>query len=412
MRDPATQPIRSIEALGPGVHQIGPRLYLKVIKREKGLSRHVKLRWQQDGRPASKSLGPWQAKLYSHYLDEAERVVQAKADDRDVRIALEDTGAPGSFREAAELYMTDNLPAFRSDKHRKRWRQLMESTYPVLGHLRVQQIEPAHIAQVLRADWLRTPVQILRLRAMIENVIDFALARANLNCRNVAQRGVVKHLLPRRPPRQVQHMRAVPYDEVPALYKALVSDGLLSSMALQLVLLTLCRSAEARIMTWPEVDLDKAVWTLPAGRTKMWKAHRIALNRPALAILEHAKGLELGTSYVFPGRTLIKPYSANMLQNTMKRVGFYDLGTPHGLRSTFKDWCRETQQFGWEAVELCLAHEVQGDTERLYGRSDLLHLRVPIMAAWGAFVTGEATVTENSPAADTAEKRPALRLVA
>ncbi len=41
--------------------------------------------------------------------------------------------------------MAENLPAFRSDKHRKRWRRLMENTYRVLGNLKPTQIEPAHI---------------------------------------------------------------------------------------------------------------------------------------------------------------------------------------------------------------------------------------------------------------------------
>src|SRR5262249_54878315 len=158
----------------------------------------------------------------------------------------------------------------------------------------------------------------------IGQVIDFGIARGNLNCRNVATISVVKHLLPRRPPRQVQNMRAMPWDDVPALYKALRSDALPSSEALAFVLLTLTRSTEVRVMRWPEVDIAKAVWTLPAGRTKMFKVHRVALSTPALAILQRMQDLQGqlgGSEYVFPGRDLDGPYSHNMLRQTMKRVG-------------------------------------------------------------------------------------------
>ena len=416
-----TLQIRDIEALGPGVHQIGPRLYLKCVQREKGLSRHVLLRWTSGKRAEVKSLGAWQPELYGHFLAEARRAAEAKEQDRDVRLAMDERGAPGTFKEAAEGYMAANLPAFTNAKHRKRWRKLMEGTYATLGHLKVTQLEPGHIAKVLSPYWQRTPVQVMRVRSMIEQVIDYAIARANLNCRNVATLSVVRHLMPRRPRRQVKNMRAMAYEDVPALFKALASECLASSEALRFVILTASRSTEVRLMTWPEVDLGKAVWTLPPGRTKMFKAHRVPLNAPALAILAAMKERRQEEGdYVFHGDKPGEPYSHNMLRHAMKRVGFDEQGTPHGLRAAFKDWCRETQKFEWEAVELCLAHEVGSDVERAYGRSDLLHLRVPIMEAWGRLVSGEPAtpaasaevVVEKSEAENRQKKGRVLRLVA
>jgi hypothetical protein len=185
-----TLQIRDIEALGPGVHQIGPRLYLKCVQREKGLSRHVLLRWTSGKRAEVKSLGAWQPELYGHFLAEARRAAEAKEQDRDVRLAMDERGAPGTFKEAAEGYMAANLPAFTNAKHRKRWRKLMEGTYATLGHLKVTQLEPGHIAKVLSPYWQRTPVQVMRVRSMIEQVIDYAIARQpELPQRGHAQRG-------------------------------------------------------------------------------------------------------------------------------------------------------------------------------------------------------------------------------
>jgi hypothetical protein len=73
--------IRAVEALGPGVHQIGPRLYVKCVPRKDGLRRSVQLRWY-DGKQHSKSLGPWRSELYGHFLAEARRAGEAINDDR------------------------------------------------------------------------------------------------------------------------------------------------------------------------------------------------------------------------------------------------------------------------------------------------------------------------------------------
>jgi len=410
--DNTTKGIRAIEALGPGVHQIAPRLYLRCVPRKGGLSRSVMLRWSSDGEARSKSLGQWRSELYGHFLAEAERAGQAILENRDVHIAIEEGDPRDTFKKAADAYMVANLPALTNAKHRKRWRKLMEATYPTLGHLKIPQIEVGHIAEALAPNWQRTPVEVMRVRGQIEKVINFAIARGNLKCGNVAALGLVSHRLPRRPKRAVRHMRAMPYSEVPALFKELAADGHVSAEALMFCILTVCRTNEVRVAQWSEIDEAKRLWSIPPGRTKMFKAHRVPLSTPALAVLDRVKVLSHKRGdFVFPGQQAGKPYSHNMLNQTMKRVGYHDLGTPHGLRSAFKDWARETQQFQWEAVELCLAHEVGSDVERAYGRSDLLPLRAPIMAAWAAFVTGEPELSTEIDEAEKSRKRPALRLV-
>ena len=57
---------------------------------------------------------------------------------------------------------------------------------------------------------------------------------------------------------------------------------------------------------------------------------------------------------------------------------------PHGLRSTFRDWCTETG-VAREVAEACLAHTV-GGVEAAYRRSDLLAQRTAVMADWGRYI--------------------------
>jgi integrase len=395
-RDARALGIKAIEALPAGVHKIAPRLYLKREERPTGTKRSVLMRWSSGGRAQVKSLGPWTADRYGHFLAEAERADEALRHGRDARVVLEQGVAPGTFREAAELFMTNNLGALTNSKYARQWRTWMEALYPVLGDIKITKLEVGHIAKALAPDWLRVPVKAMRMRRRIELVLNFAIARGNLSCSNVAALALTKHLLPKQPRRQVQHMKALPYARVPEVFAALGAERLYSSESLRFVMLTASRSGEVREMKWREIDWKEAVWTCPAARMKLRKDHRVPLSTAALALLAEMKD-KRRNEYVFPSPTKPnQPLSKNVMQLALLRLGVED-GVPHGLRSTFKDWCRETQRFDWEAVEMCLAHEVGSAVERSYGRSDLLHLRVPIMLAWSQFVTQRRATGRLSP---------------
>ena len=45
------------------------------------------------------------------------------------------------------------------------------------------------------------------------------------------------------------------------------------------------RPGEVRQAEWSEIDLDKAVWKIPAARMKQRQPHRVPLSRQALAVL-------------------------------------------------------------------------------------------------------------------------------
>ncbi len=70
----------------------------------------------------------------------------------------------------------------------------------------------------------------------------------------------------------------------------------------------------------------------------------------------------------------------------MKRMTGFDGYTPHGLRSTFRDWAAETTGFANETLELALAHAIQNKAEAAYRRQDQLEKRVKLMQQWQQFV--------------------------
>ncbi len=64
------------------------------------------------------------------------------------------------------------------------------------------------------------------------------------------------------------HYPALPLEKMPELLERLegYSGRLLTRLAVQLNLLIFIRSSELRFARWAEIDLDGAMWTIPAGR--------------------------------------------------------------------------------------------------------------------------------------------------
>lgn len=132
----------------------------------------------------------------------------------------------------------------------------------------------------------------------------------------------------------------------------------------------------------PDEIKDK-VWTVPAGRMKASKEHRVPLSAAALAIIETLRK-EQGGAHLFPGGKRDKPLSNMAMLALLDRMGRSDL-TAHGLRSTFRDWAAECTNYPNEVVEMALAHTISSKVEAAYRRGDLFDKRKSLMSDWATF---------------------------
>ena len=151
-------------------------------------------------------------------------------------------------------------------------------------------------------------------------------------------------------------------------------------------MLTAARSGEARGATWDEIDLDARLWIIPPSRMKAHVEHRVPLSRAAVEVLEQARTLDDGSGIVFPSPMRKgKPLSDMSLTKVLRDNKLAERATVHGFRSSFRDWCAETDK-PRELAEAALAHTV-GGVEGAYFRSDLIKRRRRLMGQWAAFVT-------------------------
>ncbi len=293
-----------------------------------------------------------------------------------------------TFAEAAEQVHAEHRAAWTNGKHVEQWiTTLRRYANPVLGDLRVDQIDTPAVLRALAPIWLTKPETARRVRQRIGTVLDWAKAAGHRTGDNPVE-GVLRGL-PRQTDRD-QHHAALPYPEVPAFVTRLRSgeaaEG--SRLAFELLILTAARTGEVLGATWDEIDIAKALWTIPARRMKAGREHRVPLSPRCLEILARARELAGAGPYVFPSRSLKRPLSNMVFLMLLRRMGL--TVTAHGFRSAFRDWASEQTSVPREVCEMALAHAVGDKTEAAYRRGDLLEKRRELMNAWAAFATERA----------------------
>jgi integrase len=291
-----------------------------------------------------------------------------------------------TFREAALQYVETQAATGKSAdaKRRQRLAQLKAYAFPALGKLQVQSINADEIAECLRPIWTSKPETARQVRSLIIRVLRSARPDGALFIGTLGP--AVSDRLPRQP--EKGRHDAMPYTGIPALIERLEDKGGMGALALRALIFTAARSGEIRGATWDEIDLQARVWTVPAGRMKAGKPHRVPLSPQAAAAFEAAKAIRrAGTDLVFPSGKGT-PLSDMTLTKAMR-----DLKEPytvHGFRSSFRDWAAEQTSFPGEIAEAALAHAVPNAVEAAYRRTTFFDKRRELMDAWGRFASGDS----------------------
>jgi len=308
-----------------------------------------------------------------------------------------------TFKVAAEARIEAKEAEYRNAKHRQQWRSTLEAyAYTVFGDKPISDISRDDVLRALQPIWLTKAETASRVRQRIEVVLDYAASRNWRSGANPAVwRGNLAHLLPsKKKTSSVRHHPALPWDQMPGFMEALKASDGMGALALRFAILTASRSGEVRGASWHEVSGDE--WTIPAGRMKAGRAHRVPLSSEALEVLAQVRpfrGSNDPSALIFPSGKASRPLSDMTLAAVIKRMNkangvlWVDVnGTPvvpHGFRSTFRDWCADNRPERSEVVHKALSHSIQNQTEAAYRRGDLFDRRVTLMDAWAAHCSPE-----------------------
>lgn len=283
--------------------------------------------------------------------------------------------------ECWSAYVTAQEGGWRGRKTRDGWMRSIDRHAATLKDWPVADIDTDAVLAVLEPLWLTKSESAGKLRERMERVLDYARVRGHRTGENPARwKGHLFFLLPPRPKLQRGHMPAVPYEELPSLMARLRASQGMSARALEFTILTVARETMTLEATWGEVS--ETLWTLDGSRMKE-RAFRQPLSRGALEVLTRVSPPERRPDQlIFPGP------KGGVMSNMAMDMTLRSLApgyTPHGMRSTFRDWAGDETEFAKDVIEECLAHIVGDPTERAYRRRDALRKRTAVLEAWSDY---------------------------
>ena len=370
----------------PGRHPIGETLYLMVWPNgSKSWVQRISIK----GERKDIGLGPHPPVSLAQARQKAREnrtVVKSGGDPLAAKREEARLAETPTFEQLARQHIAQNRLSWKNIKHRAQWESTLKTyAFPKLGALKVNEIDRKQVVEVLAPIWTTKAETARRVRQRIRSVMDRAIALEYVDY-NPAGDAINGALARQR--RTKNHHRALPYGNLPAALQAVRESTASPSVKLgfEMLALTACRSGEVRGMTWDEVDLQEATWTVPGERMKAGKPHRVPLSRGALAVLEEARSLSDGNGLVFPAPRSRGVLSDMVFTQLLRRLGLDFV--PHGLRSSFRDWAAEKTDAPHAVVERALAHTVGNATEAAYFRSDLFELRRKLMEDWSGFLEG------------------------
>ena len=291
-----------------------------------------------------------------------------------------------TFRRCAESYIKARKPGWRNAKHGTQWENTLATyAYPVIGDVLVRNVDITYINTIIEPHWATKNETINRVRNRIELVLDWATVRKLRSGDNPARwKGNLDKLLAdRKIVGAVMGHKALDAADLYAFMQALGTVSGTSARCLEFVVLTACRSGEARLATWAEIDITTKTWSIPGQRMKSGRPHSVPLSDEVVALLEALPRLE-GSDLVFPGAKEGKSLSDMALTAVMRRMAVD--AVPHGMRASFSSWCASSTAYPSEVREMALAHAIGDGTVAAYQRSDLFEKRRHLMADWAKFL--------------------------
>ncbi|MBO2986437.1 tyrosine-type recombinase/integrase [Burkholderia pseudomallei] len=385
--------LRVAKEVTPGHYADGGGLYMQIANSG---ARSWVFRFKLDGRMREMGLGPLSrvslgearklAAGYREMVREQTDPILARREQRRRQLLDVSADANVTFREAAEAFIRAREPEWRNRKHVQQWGNTLKTyAYPVIGDVRVRDIDTAMIVRILQPIWTKKPETARRVRGRIKAILDAETVMGHRIGANPAR--YVDHLqlvLPRSKRRShVKHHPALPWEELPAFIRELEQRPRRAARVLHLLILTATRTNEVRFARPEEFDLDNRVWSIAAERTKSGRPLRVPLCDRAVEIVREALP-RAKYGYLFPGCKEGRPLSNMAMLTLLRRMSRYGI-TVHGFRSTFRDWVAECTDYPDSLAEEALAHVIESQTVAAYRRRDQLERRRLMMDDWGLY---------------------------
>lgn len=303
-----------------------------------------------------------------------------------------------TFKSVAEEWFTKNEKEGKAPVTLRKIRWLLDKAYPSLGHRPIAKISAQEALLVLRKVEAKGHYESARrMRSVLSRVFRYGIATAR------ADRDVAADLRGALITPQVTHLAAITTPgEAGELLRAIegYSGHATTKFALRLSPHLFVRPGELRKAEWTELNFEKSVWAIPAGKMKMGRPHKVPLSRQVIALIEHLRPLTGDGRYLFPSQqTDDRPMCENTVNLALRRLGFGKTEmTAHGFRAMAATLLNEMGIWNPDAIERQLAHLDNSGVRRAYTRGEYWEERVRMMQHWSDYLAQlRDAVPTNSP---------------
>jgi len=359
-----------------------------------------RLKYRIDGREKKLGLGTYPDVSLIKARKRRDEARELIADGKDP--ALEKQRERSQSREMADntfAIIADEYVAKRKRDGQKGWSEatakrseyILSLLRPSIGRLPIADIRPRDVLDALRKVEAKGQLETARrMQQLAGAVFRYAVATTRLDSDPTRDlRGALVS------PTVTHYGAITDAKRAGELLRAI--DGYegqgITRAAMQIAPHVFVRPGELRQVQWPELDLDAAVWAIPAEKTKMRKAHHVPLSRQVVALFRDLYDVTGPSGYVFPGiRTRTRPMSENTINAGLRRLGYStDEMTAHGFRAMASTLLNESGKWSPDAIERALAHGDSDKVRAAYHRGAHWDERVAMAQWWSDYLDVQKT---------------------
>jgi integrase len=328
---------------------------------EKGAKSWV-LIYHLRGRKGRLTLGSYPALSLANARRQAHKHYNEIKNGNDPAAAKRSALTVQTVAEAAEIYIERWAKPNKRTWTGDQW-MLNKHVLPFWRDRNVREIQRTDVIALLERIAKTTPVLANRIRGLLSKFFSFLISQALCDVNPV--RDTV------RPAKENPREFSLTPAQIRAVWKGIgeLENELLRDFY-KMAFLTCARRGELLGMTWDEIDLDAALWSLAAKRTKNGRAWRVPLPPTAVAILRERKARACASALVFSdenGDPLKRGTLAFKHEMFIKRLGIpFRL---HDARSVVVTHASEQQGTPADVLDRMLNHVTGGVTAKHYNRN-------------------------------------------
>jgi integrase len=323
--------------------------------------------------------------------DEARELIAQEIDPKEYKEDKkreQQLAASHTLRSVATDWFTIKKTKIAETTSTSLWRNFENHVFPKVGHRPIDKLLAPEMISVLKPlaakGSLETTSKVIgHINEVMRYAVNTGLLHHNslAGIRSAFETPKVTHLPSLKPEELSELMTAISYASIKLTTRCLI----------EWQLHTMVRPSEAAQARWCELDLENALWVIPAERMKMKVEHIVPLSPQALAILEIIKPMSFHREFIFPSdRHPTKPSNSQTANKALERMGFKGRLVAHGMRSIASTTLNE-QGFDGDVIESALSHQDPNEVRSAYNHAKYLKRRWPLMLSWSQHIENAAT---------------------